>query len=546
MKKPLLFLTYLFLYSNFTSAQVTQEWVALYNGPADSIDASRSIALDGAGNIYVCGWSMGIAGTDTTSDYATIKYNQSGVQQWIQRYNGPGNGPDNARSIAVDLSGNVYVTGASLGSGTDFDYTTIKYNTQGIQQWVQRYNGTFNGSDEAWSIVLDNAGNAYVTGRSRASTTGPDYVTIKYNSAGVPQWVQVYSSPGNNWDEALDIAIDSLDNICVTGLSFQPGTWYDIATVKYNASGVQQWVSRFNGLANWYDVGYTIAADAMGNIYIAGYTTVSGTTSDYVVIKYLPDGFQQWVQTYNGPGNSGDVAYSLASDGVGNTYVTGHSQGNGTGGDYATIKYNASGTQQWVQRYNGTANDDDVAWWVAADFAGNVYVTGWSAGVGTDLDIATIKYSPIGMQQWIQRYNGSGNVWDGGSSLVIDNLGNVFVTGRSTGLGSDQDYVTIKYSQSIGISPISSGVPDKFALYQNYPNPFNPVTKIKFDIPGAQISNLCIYDILGREITTLVNESLKTGTYEVEWDAADYPSGVYYYKLIAGDFIETKKMVLIK
>ena len=114
----------------------------------------------------------------------------------------------------------------------------------------------------------------------------------------------------------------------------------------------------------------------------------------------------------------------------------------------------------------------------------------------------------------------------------------------------------------IGIKPISEKIPQKFSLSQNYPNPFNPVTKIKFDIPLSRgvsegrgvLARLVIYDILGREITTLVNEQLKPSTYEVEWNGNNYPSGVYFYKLITSDpstssgqgYSETRKMVLIK
>ena len=102
-----------------------------------------------------------------------------------------------------------------------------------------------------------------------------------------------------------------------------------------------------------------------------------------------------------------------------------------------------------------------------------------------------------------------------------------------------------------GIQTISSEMPDKFSLSQNYPNPFNPATKIRFSLPlpskgGVQKVKLMIYDILGSEITTLVNEQLQPGTYEIEWDATNYPSGVYYYKLVTSDYIETRKMVLIK
>src|ERR1043165_5508218 len=98
------------------------------------------------------------------------------------------------------------------------------------------------------------------------------------------------------------------------------------------------------------------------------------------------------------------------------------------------------------------------------------------------------------------------------------------------------------------MNPISTEIPKQFSLSQNYPNPFNPTTKIRFEVPaGKSVAQtfLSMYDVLGKEVATLVNEQLKPGVYEVEWNAANYPSGVYFYKLSAGDFTETRKMVLV-
>ena len=113
---------------------------------------------------------------------------------------------------------------------------------------------------------------------------------------------------------------------------------------------------------------------------------------------------------------------------------------------------------------------------------------------------------------------------------------------------------TIAYQSVIGIKKNSSKIPDKFYLYQNYPNPFNPSTKIKFDIPLSRgvpegrgvLTTLKIYDILGREVATLVNERLQPGNYEYEFNGNSIASGVYYYKLVSRDYSETKKMVLIR
>ncbi len=98
----------------------------------------------------------------------------------------------------------------------------------------------------------------------------------------------------------------------------------------------------------------------------------------------------------------------------------------------------------------------------------------------------------------------------------------------------------------IGITPIHGEVPQSFKLHQNYPNPFNPVTDIKFDVPASSFVKLTVYSILGNEVEVLVNEQMNAGSYNVDWDASNYPSGVYIYKMVSGNFIETKKMILIK
>jgi len=245
----------------------------------------------------------------------------------------------------VDSSGNVYVTGCSY-SGTSYDYTTIKYSSSGAQQWVARYNGPANGSDIAGALAIDSSGNVYVTGQSYGSgTTGYDYATIKYNSSGAQQWVAYYNGPGNGDDSACDLAVDSSGNVYVTGQSYSSSTGVDYATIKYNSNGAQQWVARYNGPAKSSDIACALAVDSSGNVYVTGQSYSSGTTGvDYATIKYNSSGDQQWAAFYNGPGNSDDIVCGLAVDSSGNVYVTGQSYGGGTtGNDYATIKYSQYG-----------------------------------------------------------------------------------------------------------------------------------------------------------------------------------------------------------
>jgi len=423
-----------------------EQWVARYNGPGDDDDEATALAVDGSGNVFVTGWSYG---SGTSYDYATIKYNSSGIQQWVARYNGPGNDDDEATALTVDGSGNVFVTGWSYGSGTSYDYATIKYNESGVEQWVARYNGPGNFRDQANALAVDGYGNVYVTGYSYGSSTDYDYATIKYNSSGIQQWVARYNGPVNSDDHATAIAIDGSSNVYVTGTSYGSGTDYDYATIKYNSTGEEQWVERYNGPGNSGDGATAITVDGSGNVYVTGTSYGSGTDYDYATIKYNSTGIQQWVARYNGPGNSDDETTALNVDGSGNVYVTGHSYGSGKSYDYATIKYNESGEEQWVARYKGPGNSDDFATALAVDAFGNVYVTGNSYGSGTGYDYATIKYNSTGEEQWVARYSGPlGYFDDEAKAIALDGSGNVYVTGYSFGSGTYYDYATVQYNSS--------------------------------------------------------------------------------------------------
>ncbi|MGH2575564.1 MAG: SBBP repeat-containing protein, partial [Ignavibacteria bacterium] len=328
---------------------------------------------------------------------------QNVSEQWVARYNGTANTFDGGYSLALDGSGNIYVTGSSFGSGTSRDYLTIKYNSTGTEQWVKRYNGEANAGDYSFSVAVDASGNVYVTGRSdRAGIVLSDITTIKYNPAGVQQWVTHYNGPGNGVDEGIKVLVDNSGNVYVTGRSLGSGTDQDIVTIKYNPTdGSILWAKRYNGPASSVDVSHSMVLDASGNIYVTGESIGNSTGQDYVVIKYDPLSVEMWVRRYNGPGNGGDVANSIGLDGAGNVFVTGYSDGGGTLHDYATLKYNSSGVQQWLQRYNGTENKGDFANSVALDVSGNVYVTGGTVSpLGTnDSNFATVKYNSSGVQQ---------------------------------------------------------------------------------------------------------------------------------------------------
>ena len=534
--KKLFFCLTMVLIPYLIHAQVTEEWVARYDGSNGNYDEANAIAVDHVGNVYVTGKSEQSL---LNYDCATIKYNPSGGEVWVQRYNGPENEWDYGIAIAVDAADDAYVLAQSFDN-----YVTFKYSTlQGNELWKK----TLGNCTGAAALILDELANIYVTGAGYGTVNrGNEYTTIKYNHLGAEQWVQQYGGPDSLDDAASDVAVDNNGNVYVTG-SIGGLLNIDYATIKYNHLGALQWARTYNGPADFEDGAAAIAVDDSGNVYVTGSSEQSYGIRDYATIKYNSEGVMQWVNRYDL--GDDDVAKDIAVDQAGNVYVTGGSEGIGTSSDYATIKYNSEGVQQWIARYNGPDSSNDGAFALAVDASGNVYVTGASTNDWYE-DCVTVKYNSDGSEIWVQRYNGPGNTSDQGKAIAVDDEGNVYVTGGSFGIGTKTDYVTIKYSQPVGVEHISNNIPDEFNLQQNFPNPFNPITKIKFQIPDFGFVNLKVYDVLGNEIATLVNEELPAGEYEIEFNTSTinhHPSsGIYFYQLKAGEFIQTKKMILLK
>ncbi len=537
-------------------SQISLEWVARFNGSGDSIDVANDIAVDDAGNVYVTGFSTSLLGLAT--DYTTIKYDSNGNQLWVATYNGPASLFDEAHAIAVDDSGNVYVTGFSYGllSLSLSDYATIKYDPDGNEVWVKRYNGSLLGDDAASDLIIDSQGGIIVTGYSSALLGGKNFLTIRYSSSGTELGTASYNGPAGTEDVAHALAEDGNGSVYVVGHSnsnFLLGN-ADYALIKYNISnGSEQWVRRYNGPGNNTDKAYAIVVDNSDNIIITGESR-SSSSIDYATVKYNPAGTQQWVQRYNGPGNNTDKAYAIVVDNSDNIIVTGESR-NSQNEDYATVKYNPAGTQQWVRRYNGPGNGSDKAYAIVVDNSDNILVTGASDSSSTAEDYTTLGYDAAGNPVFETRYNGPGNSTDKAYAIVVDNSDNFYITGgsRSGLILTSEDYATVKYSMEKTVTNIQNNEPFNYSLSQNFPNPFNPVTNIKFSISKNSNAKIVVYNFLGMAVEEYTYSGIGPGSYDLKWDASGKASGLYFYKIIVNDavsgdkvFEEVRKMVLVK
>ena len=238
-----------------------------------------------------------------------MKYNSSGTKQWTQQL-GTSN-DEFAYGITSDSSGNVYVTGHTAGSldgissSGKWDLFVVKYNSSGIKQWIQQLDSSAN--EQVYSITSDSSGNVYVTGYTSGGLDGntsaglDDLFVVKYNSSGIKQWTRQLGS--NSLDHGYSIVSDSNGNVYVTGKTgggldsnINMGAW-DLFVVKYNSSGIKQWTKQLG--TTTYDVGRGITIDSSESIYVTGYTQgglgsdTSAGNNDFFVVKYNTDGNKQ-------------------------------------------------------------------------------------------------------------------------------------------------------------------------------------------------------------------------------------------------------------
>ncbi len=191
----------------------------------------------------------------------------------------------------------------------------------------------------------------YPAGFSFDAASDDAYLTLKYDVGGTLLWEKRLTSNGNDEDKVNAVAVDGSDNVCVTGFMTAIGGDKNIVTVKYSPAGALEWMRTFAGASGLDDEGLDIGTDDAGNVLVTGYSRDASTGYDYVTLKYNSAGTLQWSDIYSGLVNWEDKARAIAVAGDGIAWVTGGSQGLGTGQDYLTIQYDAGGSRTWTKRY---------------------------------------------------------------------------------------------------------------------------------------------------------------------------------------------------
>jgi len=534
-------------------------WQSFYDGQINDVDYFKNMVIDPVGNIFVlCGTKGDVSGYDV--DITTYKINNAGQVEWNDVFTGPGNHSlDAPIDIVYDQNGAVISVGTTRDSGV----VVIKYNLSGTRQWVY-YDPDEN--EVIYSITIDNLGNIYLAGQDRIpSSSNFDATLIKIDANGSQVYHKqfVYGGTSSGWvAKFVSIRADlNGDLVAIGDCRRTSSNYYSAVIAKITTGGSELWsyVHSTDSLYMGSFYNADIAFDQGNNIYAvtAAGQGIQGGYSDVVILKMdNPTGSIIWNTKYDGGNNGPDNIRSVHSDNYGNIFISTYSRYSGSNYSHVLSKLDASnGMVIWsneIRNFGQTGNSKFTYNDCYFDTNGDFLVS------SPDLSISTIKrYNTDADTIWTKYIPGAfvgtaGNytwmdIWQ--TTVLKGPDGKIYLgcSGNQTIQSDPTDVMVACLSENpSAVGEEDKIIPDKFVLGQNYPNPFNPNTIIGYQLSVSSKVILKVYDILGNEITTLVNEEKPAGHYEVEFNSSILSSGIYFYQLNAGDFVQTKKLILLK
>ncbi len=361
-------------------------------------------------------------------------------------------------------------------------YGRIIKTTDGGRTWKDVYNGIT--GDSFYGAEMSDQNNLWIVG---------DLGVLLYSSNGGSSWIQ--QTTNTNYT-LFSISFITANTGWAVG---------DLGEIIHTTNAGISWLNQNSGTSKLL---FGVTFKDLNNGWITG--------EDGLILR-TTNGGVSWIQQNSSTSNALFYPYFINQN-VG--YCA---------GSFGTIVKTTNGGSTWSSLVTNTAN--------------NIYVVSgasdnsvWAVG-----DSGLVLHSINGGLSWQSEFAKTGydlfglTVFDDTTAWICGDNGTVISTGNPGYIVEIDEREFNNYN-----------IPTKFELSQNYPNPFNPSTKIRFLIPSLSQVTLNIFDILGNEIEILVNEEKPTGVYEVSWNAANLSSGIYFYRLQAGGFVETKKMILVK
>ncbi|MBK7381351.1 MAG: T9SS type A sorting domain-containing protein [Ignavibacteriales bacterium] len=599
--KTIHYLLLIFNLSLFTSNYtLPQEPDTLWTKRIDG-NYSEDVAYDVEeltdGGFAVVGYTNATLTPNNGFDIWLIRIDSNGNILWTRTYGGSGD--DFGYSMKKTDDGGFILAGEtkSFGAG-ESDFYLIRTDSLGDTLWTRTFGGVNN--DYAWSVEKTSDGGFVIAGEKNAFPEVSDAMLIKTDSLGEIVWEKLY---GTLLDDKL-YSIKETENgdFVASGIAYLGSQ--DVAgwLLKIDAEGDSIWSKFYGDIKQDLMFGVVPTSDD-GYILTGGFRVP--TTFDYNLWLVKTDslGNEQWSQTIDYD-NDTDIGHSVLQTSDGGYIVTGESAPFDAALEFWVVRTDALGNVIWDKRFPWGGNNTFAVpigghsgLSIKQTTDGGYITVGYSDKIGSFLDVYLVRIGsdivPVELTSFtanVERNSVSLN-WqtatetnNSGFEMQRSQMSNVnsqtdwqvigFVPGFGTtteprsysfidenlSAGNYQYRLkqidfdgTFEYSNTVEVEITS---PTEFSLEQNYPNPFNPTTKIKYTIPSTPLSfgeglgvRLLVYDILGNEVATLVNKPQQPGTYEVEFNvgqAISLSSGVYYYQLRVGGFVETKKMILLR
>ena len=478
----ILFLIFLFSKVTPLAQAPSTEWIKIFDTKKGGVGYAVEQTSDGG---YIM---TGYIGTNTNwFDVWIIKTDAKGDTLWTKTYDN-NQYPDEGRSIKQTSDGGYIITGnTGLYSPTEWDVWLLKTDASGDTLWTKIFGG--DNYDISESVQQTNDGGYIIAGYKAIGSYNNDVYLIKTDAFGSILWTKTIGGS----DEVCHCIQQTTDSgYIIAGTT----TAYDVRhedvwLIKTNSSGDTIWTKTYGG--NGAEEGSCVEQTSDGGYILTGYTTSFSSNSRHVwLIKTDSAGDTSWTKLIGKSTYDGGSSVKQTSDG--GYIIIGYTYFDGSGGDAWLIKTNAHGDTLWTKTFGGSQRDDGFS---------------------------------------VKQTNDGGYIFTGLTIIPGEDFGDSWLIKVAS------DPVDLENDSKNDIS-------FKYTLEQNYPNPFNPTTHINYSWPYNGRVIIKVFDIFGRELTTLVDEDKIAGSYRVKFNGDNFASGVYLYQIKAGDFIQVKKMVLMK
>jgi hypothetical protein len=544
-----------------TDANGDTLWTRVYGGSGN--DKGYYVQQTSDGGYIVAGYTNSFGAGNY--DIWLIKTDASGDSLWSRTYGGSGS--DICKYAQQTPDGGYVVAGGtdSFGAGSK-DFWLLKTDADGDTLWTRTYGGT--DYEDFYAAHCTSDGGYIVTGWSSSFGVNTDAWVVRTDANGDSLWARTYG--GDGWDAFYSVQETSDGGYVMGGQSNSfpgPGD-YDFWVVKTDADGNSLWSNIYGGDRAEYCRSVDETFD--GGYALIGYTQSFGAGSwDLWLVKTDADGDSLWSRTFGGVGSDCCLAGHQTTDGG---YILAAYTGS----------FGAGGTDAWLVRVASEQPVPDVTVEIIPDDppvtvpqGGRFGFTGiltnntedpeitdaWTMAIGPEKEVygPFKEFSDVELEPYETRtahfYQRAPNLaplgfydyiaycGDYPSTAIDSSFFQIEVVAGTSGGREDLGWLL---SGSFDRGDDFTSVPSYFALLGNYPNPFNASTVISYELPVTGTVTLEVYNLLGEKVATLADGEQEPGCRSVSWDASAVSSGLYFYKLTAGDFSETKRMMLVK